>query len=200
MNTDIQTLRNNYSRFSDDKIFKLAKEELFQLNEEAVIVLKEEVIKRQLPLIELIKNNLSYQENINALIDGHSDYVRNLPCPICGSEEYLLNAVVVSSVTSYIVFTRHAKDFHIGCPPCLTQKKNSAEGITLAFGWWGFPFGIIETFSGISRNTAAQNIINSGEMSEHLTNLVTYELSNYQGDEAEFREYLSVKIHSLLNS
>lgn len=199
MNTDIQTLRENYSRFSDNTLLKLAKDDLFQLTEDAVQVLKEEVTKRGLPFMDIIETKLSRRQNAEVMVDTYCNYIRDLHCPICSSEEYLLNAVVVSKVKSYIAFTRHVQTFHIGCPPCLTDIRNNADTITSTRGWWGFPFGIIETISGMNKNTVAQRMIDSGEMSEHLVNWVIQELTKFKGDENEFQEHLQRRVGEFRN-
>lgn len=154
----VETLRKTYSKLSDAKIRELVENDVLNLTSEGLQVLKEEVVKRQLPLLPSIDNVFKDQLEINKLIEEQCKVIRDQPCPMCGTEEYKLNGIRLFTVVSFITVTNRKEEFHMGCYNCLMEKKRKAEDKTSLLGWWGI-FGFSETHRCLKANdTAAEEL------------------------------------------
>jgi len=156
---NLEQLRKNYEQFDDKKLLRIASEEAARLRPEALELLKQEIARRGLTT-DAVKAADVLTKEVNA--EELADYVetlRNLPCPICGSTGEKLNATIVSSVMSFIVFTHQSKELKIACPQCLNKQNNNAMIKTALLGWWGIPFGLVRTPAALMFNARqkAQN-------------------------------------------
>lgn len=177
----IEAIRKHYSTLTDTKIRDLAERDVLNLTPEGLQVLKEEVIKRNLPLLRSIDDAFSRQEQINQLILDKCNQIRDLPCPICNSEEYKLNGIKLSTVVSFITLTQHKEQVHIGCYNCLIELKRKAEDKTSLLGWWGV-FGIGTTLRALKSNDkAAEELLldqPSTSLWQYATELVQQEYAS----------------------
>src|ERR671927_98540 len=95
---DIQFVRENYQRLSDQELIRVATQDAVGLTPEAQEVIKEEIERRKLDT-NIVKGvqaqNKSYtiQE-----IDNYCDIVRKLNCPSCGTSSTRLNGTMTSEV------------------------------------------------------------------------------------------------------
>jgi hypothetical protein len=162
----IDIIRKHYSKLSDDKLRELA-DDVLSLTEDGRLVLQEEYTKRGLPLARTIENIYKDQEEINKLIVQKCDTLRNLSCPICRSEEYLLNGILLITVKSFITVTDTKERFHLGCPNCLLELKREAEDSTSLLGWWGI-FGIGTTLKALKHNDSEERELRTGQATNSL--------------------------------
>lgn len=101
MTSNIHHLREHYSKIPEYKLRSIVEKDVLTLTPEGLQVLKEEVVKRNLPLLRSIDDAFSRQGQINQLILDKCNDVRDLPCPICNSVEYKLNGINLSTVVSF---------------------------------------------------------------------------------------------------
>jgi len=171
MNQNIATIRKHYSTLTDEKIRSLVGKDLLTLTPDGLQVLKEEVVKRDLPLLKSIDDAFKQEELINQLILDKCNEIRDLPCPICNSNEYKLNAIQLTTVTSLLA-TNVKKQLHIGCNNCLMELKQSAEDKTSLLGWWGF-WGLFETSKALRINDIGAEELKLDRPSSALTTYVS---------------------------
>lgn len=167
------SLRETYSQLSDEQVTRLAMEEAQGLTPEAVDVLKAELRRRQLDdrlaeVIEIQQRELEPEEH-RELIESF----RKLPCPICKSVGRSLNAIRVATAQSFLVMTTVQKRVVVGCPECLLAAARNAKRHTLAFAWWGIPWGPIRGFQALSINAKATSAAKRQEATAELYSYVT---------------------------
>ncbi|MDY7094537.1 MAG: hypothetical protein SX243_16320 [Acidobacteriota bacterium] len=97
---------------------------------------------------------------------------RSEDCPICESQESPLNAFKVTTVQSFIFWTRSEKEVVLGCPDCIVRAATKARIKTLLFGWWGFPWGIPATIVGFFQTRKALRAHQFPEPTPELLGLV----------------------------
>jgi hypothetical protein len=126
MSIHINNIRKHYLTLPNEKLWTIVKNGIRDLTADGIQVLKEEVSRRgDLPLLSLLNQVLKNQANLDFMIEERCRFVRDLPCPICESEEYKLNGVMISTVS----LSSNSLDFHLGCYNCLIKKKNDAASI-----------------------------------------------------------------------
>lgn len=157
MGYNIEDLKRNYAKFSDEQIIRLATEETTSLRPEALKLLKEEIKNRNLPAdifrgIEAQFKEVSIQEVLD-----YCEVLRKQPCPVCNSTKNKLNATITGSVMSFIVMTNYEKVLRIACPQCLDTLNKNAMIKSAILGWWGMPWGIIRTVQALWLNNKMQN-------------------------------------------
>jgi len=95
---------------------------------------------------------LSASQNIpQADIDRQVEEVWRGNCPKCKG----LGPVDVHKfhqVWSALVLTRWTSSQQVSCRSCGTKRQAGAALMSLVFGWWGFPWGLILTPVQITRN------------------------------------------------
>lgn len=101
------------------------------------------------------------------MVDKKSEELRDLPCPICGSEEYKLNAVKITTVVSFITITNVKDEFHFGCYNCLQAFKQKAKDKTSLLGWWGI-YGITTSHRALKSNDKVIQDITLDKPTEEL--------------------------------
>jgi len=140
MSVSIKSVRKHYRTLSDARIREIVEGESSTLTNDGLMVLKEEITKRNLPLLKTINNKLQEKEDITSLIEERCRIIRDQPCPICGSEEYKLNAVELSKVRLGLKST----EFNLGCYDCLVKKNSeTTDGYSILnlFSLWGLVSG-----------------------------------------------------------
>lgn len=95
---------------------------------------------------------LSASQNISqADLDRQVEEVWRGNCPQCRG----LGPVDVHKfhqVWSALVLTRWSSRQQLSCRSCATKKQLSATLLSLAFGWWGIPWGLVLTPVQMTRN------------------------------------------------
>jgi hypothetical protein len=155
---DLEQIKKNYERLSDEKIVHMANFESNQLEPEVVQILIDEIKKRNLSsnLVEAVKTStkeLSGQE-----FQKYVDLIRNLPDPTTGDVASKINATIVSMTFSVILFTRQTNKLFFGTDKSIRKKLEESTTATAIAGWWGFPFGIIYSISSLRRNSKMRKI------------------------------------------
>jgi hypothetical protein len=72
-------------------------------------------------------------------------------CPKCGSLGPV-DVHKVHEVWSALVLTRWTTRGQVSCRSCATKRQLGGAAFSLAFGWWGFPWGLVLTPVQITRN------------------------------------------------
>jgi hypothetical protein len=95
---------------------------------------------------------LNASQNIpQADIERRVEEVWRGNCPKCGG----LGPVDVHKfhqVWSALVLTRSTSNQQVSCRSCGTKRQLGAALMSLVFGWWGFPWGLVLTPVQITRN------------------------------------------------
>jgi hypothetical protein len=86
-----------------------------------------------------------------AAIGEHIRKVRLGPCPECGADAPI-DAHKSHIAVSYLIATSWKSNLHICCRRCAQRYQWKAIGTTIAWGWWGVPWGFIMTPVQIIRN------------------------------------------------
>lgn len=154
MNTgiDLNYVQQTYQKMSDDELVRTATQDAHGLTPCAMEIVINEIKKRGLD--ETIVKGVEAQNKTYTIeeVDKYCDIVCKLSCPSCGSTTERLNATTTGEVMSFIFFTTYKKKIKIGCPHCLDDANNNALTKTAVLGWWGIPWGIINTIQSISLN------------------------------------------------
>jgi hypothetical protein len=145
-------LKENYRKFSDEKLMRLAAEDAAKLRPEALALLQEELETRG--LAEVAQKEIAAQFRVlsEAEIKDYCALIQATPCPICHSATKPLNATVTNQVSSFIFLTTWKEKLTIACPSCLDKLIESATSHSIIVGWWGIPWGIIRTVKAINSN------------------------------------------------
>jgi hypothetical protein len=80
--------------------------------------------------------------------------LRESPCPLC-DRDGPLDVFQSHWAYSIVSFTRWGSNSHLCCRRCARKKQALSTLSTLAFGWWGFPFGLLVTPYQVGRNIHA---------------------------------------------
>ena len=116
---------------------------------------------------------LSVSQTIPAdVLDRKIEEVWRGNCPKCNG----LGPVDVHKshqVWSIFVLTRYSTKSQVSCRSCATKTQAGALAMSLFFGWWGFPWGLIITPVQVTRNIVDMvNGPHSAEPSPELRKLV----------------------------
>jgi hypothetical protein len=128
-------------------------------------------------------------------IHTYADLIRQLPCPVCHRTTQPLNGTIVYTVKSFLVLTYSRRKPLIACPDCLTKANNLAILSTSVLGWWGFPWGLINTPQYIYKNVAAKK----HNKSIHPNN-VLLSLTLQHANEIEANKNNSEKLKEIIKS
>ncbi len=80
------------------------------------------------------------------------DSIHEKKCPRCHSKNSPLNAFLIITVKSFLLFTFNKKEIVIGCPKCIISTARKANIKSLLYGWWGFPLGPLSTIFALMHN------------------------------------------------
>lgn len=166
---NLEEIKKNYENYDDSNIELIATTEAYGLHEEVIQILKNEIKKRNLS-DELLKSieaqtKEGILKNVN-LIRAHS-------CPVCHSKTKRLNATIVGKVSSFIIYSSYEKEIKIACSDCLDEFHRKANINSALFGWWGIPWGPINTISSLLFNNKMKRAYHRKNPSEVLTKFVT---------------------------
>lgn len=75
----------------------------------------------------------------------------------------------------------------VGCPDCLDKLNNSALNKTVAFGWWGFPWGVIRSIQAITLNIKSKHSNHMDSPNQFLRSFVLFNI----GQLVAFKEDLT---------
>ena len=154
---DIELVKENYRRLSDQELIRAATQNANGLTPEALAFIKEEIERRNLGTHVANAVDAQNRQFTIGEIDEYCNLMRGLPCPSCGRNEQLLNATLLHNVVSFLIVTTYSKKIKIACPPCLDKANISSTVNSSIFGWWGFPWGIVRTIQAISGNIKSRN-------------------------------------------
>ncbi len=160
---DLDYIRENYKKFTDDKIESLAKSDVRKLRPEVIPILIEEIKSRGLAESLLAGIEAQTKTYKPEELDAYYNFVQNQPCPVCHSRDKNLNALLLTEVLSIILITRTTLHLKIACHGCLEKLANTSNFKTATLGWWGFPIGIIKTISALIANSKMRKNIISDE-------------------------------------
>ena len=110
---DINDIKENYKKFDDWEIEKIASEEAASLRPEVIDILKSEIEKRNLNLNLLDSVNSQIKELTESEFNQYSNILRNHPCPSCKSRTNRINATMVGRVISMLILTNYEKNLKI---------------------------------------------------------------------------------------
>ena len=172
MEPSIDQLRRNYEQLDDQKLIQLATEKAISLRPEALNLLKKLIKERGLPDTILAGIDAQFKEIKESDLLEYTELIRKIPCPICNSADEKLNATMAGTVTSFIVMTHYKKELIIACPNCLDEQNKLAMRKSALFGWWGFPWGIINTIQALIFNSRMKKQNRQSEANDLLNNFV----------------------------
>ena len=193
---DIKDIEKHYERISDDEIIRIATTDARGLRPEVFGIIENEIRKRNLDPNILDGALAQNKEYSIEEVEAYSNFLRDLPCPICGSTKQKLNGTILHTVKSFIFFTTCEIEPIIACPDCLDKKNNDAIFSTVLLGWWGIPSGFFKTPIHIYRNLKAKkenrvNYSNSTLLSFTLGNIGKIE--TYKDNKEELKEIIKAK-------
>jgi hypothetical protein len=81
--------------------------------------------------------------------------IRNGNCPVCSRRGEEIELRKSYKAISYVIMTRWGGYPIISCSSCHRKKALGDFILTLCFGWWGFPWGLIITPVQLIRNISA---------------------------------------------
>lgn len=101
---------------------------------------------------------------------------------------------MTGEVMSFIVFTAYTKKIGIGCASCLDKANNNSLLKSVLLGWWGIPWGIINTIRSIILNLRSKKSNHSYEHSDYLVGFALSkigELETYKGNKQKLQEIIT---------
>ncbi len=120
-----------------------------------------------------------------------NDYLKNFKCQRCGVTDHTLRIVHFPYAVSLIFVTLKRGWGGIFCSECRKEEMAKAKFISLFFGWWGLPWGIVYTLKSLfSFWGEIPNQVNA----EYVKALgrVLYNLGDYFDARIAFKESLEI--------
>ncbi len=151
---DLNDIKENYKNFDDYKIEKIASEEANKLRPEVLDILKAEIKKRNLNLNLIDSVDSQTKELTESEFNEYCEILRNHPCPNCESKTQKINATMVGRVISMLIMTNYEKTLKVACSNCLDAMHSKANTKSALLGWWGFPWGPIQTIRSFMFNSS----------------------------------------------
>ncbi|MDB6031002.1 MAG: hypothetical protein JWM16_1340 [Verrucomicrobiales bacterium] len=151
----IHDLRQTYSNMADEELRQIAVFETTELSDDATQVLREEMGRRG--LLDGFNAAISAQrhtytpDQVKELIRR----VRQLPCPMCGIRGQTIHGRRIITRRGFLWLHRKQEVFRIGCKSCIRKAGLRANTISMAWGLFGFPFGLILGFGTVLDNLRA---------------------------------------------
>jgi len=143
MEMDIDEIRENYKRFENDRIKRIAKNDARSLKQDSVPVLIEEIKKRGLSnrLIDWVnaeRRRLSAEELADLKMK-----TKKCKCQLCKKNTDLKGFKFMASTGIIIDHSTYCYKL-IVCAKCGRKKQKSALISTMVFGWWSL-YGLLCT-------------------------------------------------------
>lgn len=193
---DIQFVRENYQRMSDEELIRIATQDAVGLTPEAQEVVSEEITRRNLDTNIIKGVQAQNKEYTIEEIDKYCTLVRNLTCPSCQTNSKMLNGTLVSEVMSFIFFTQYKKQIKVACPSCLDKANNNALFLTSLVGWWGIPWGIIKTIQAIGNNLKSKRTNHIDSPNDYLRSFVLSKIGQfetYKNDKEKLQQIIATE-------
>jgi len=165
---DIKFVEERYSKMSDEELIRISTTNAKGLRPEVFGIIENEVKKRNLNPDILKGAKAQNKEYTLEEVSAYSNQLRDLACPICKSNSNKLNGTTTHKVKSFILFSSYDVETIIACPTCLNKKNNDAMISTVLLGWWGIPWGLINTPRYLLRNFNAKKHIRDVEPNDAL--------------------------------
>ena len=169
---DLNDIRDNYKNFPDWKIEKIASEEAGSIRPEVLDILKAEIKKRNLNLSLIDSVDSQTKELTESKFNEYCDILRNHPCPNCESKTQKINATMVGRVVSMLIMTNYEKSLKVACSDCLDKMHNKANTKSALFGWWGIPWGPIQTIRSFIYNSSMKKNNRTEKPNEIFTSFI----------------------------
>jgi len=167
---DLNDIKENYKKFEDWKIEKIASEEAGSLRPEVLDILKTEIENRKLNLLDTI--DAQTKEITESEFNDYYNVLRNHPCPKCESKTQKINATIVGRVVSMLILTNYEKCLKVACSNCLDEMHNNANKKSALLGWWGFPWGPIQTIRSFIFNSRMKKNNRTVEPNEIIASFI----------------------------
>ena len=153
---DIEDIRKHYEKMSDNQFIRLLTTNAKGLRPEVFEIIQHEIEKRNLSP-SLLEGALAQNKEYTLKeLEVYAELIRKLPCPVCGNSTEKLNATLVHTVKSFLIFTSSGTEPIVACPNCLDKKNKNAMISTALLGWWGIPWGVLKTPLYLYRNFKAK--------------------------------------------
>ncbi|MEL7428326.1 MAG: hypothetical protein AAFN81_35505 [Bacteroidota bacterium] len=165
---NLERIKENYSRMSDEQIERIALFEMASLRSEVVEIVEREIESRGLR--EGLRVGIAVQlkgiseEEFGEVIDK----IRNLPCPICYEVGKGLEGSYLRKVRSIIAFSSYEKTGIIACEDCLNTVRREALLKNIVMGWWEIPGGLYRTPQAILGHFSDKNPKNKAKISKKI--------------------------------
>ncbi len=169
---NISDIKDNYKTFEDSKIKHLALNEVASLRPEVIEILKEEIKTRNLSENLLNSIEIQLHEPSESEINNYAEILKNHECPICKSKTQTLKISSIGEVVSIIVMTNYNKTLKVGCEDCLTELNNKAITKSAILGWWGIPWGPVQTIRSFIYNSQMKKNNRINQQNEHYHGLI----------------------------
>lgn len=164
---NLNDIRENYKRFDDYQIEKIALEEAHSLRPEVLDILKAEIKQRNLNLNLINSVDSQTKQLTNDEFNEYCEILKKHPCPKCKSKTQKINVTMVGEVVSMVIISDYDKSVKVACSNCLDDIHNKANIKTMLLGWWGFPWGPIYTIRSFIFNSNMKKN-NRGEQSNQI--------------------------------
>ena len=142
---NIEEIKKHYQTLDDFKLEQIAMQDAGNLEPEVLEVLKDEIKRRNLNSGLLDSVEVQSNSVDEADLMRYCELLMNQVCPVCQTNRSKLNVTLVGQATSFIIMTSYNKDLKIACADCLDQMHSKANLKSGVFGWWGFPWGPVQT-------------------------------------------------------
>lgn len=172
---DLKLIEENYARMSDAELERIATTDTHGLRPEVYQIIENEIKKRNLNPNLASGAKAQNKEYTIEELEAYSKLLRELPCPICGNHKEQLNGTVSYTVKSFLFLTRSTAEPTIACGSCLDKKNNDAIQSTALLGWWGIPWGILNTPVYIYKNIQAKK---QNKLEKPNNTMLLFTLSN----------------------
>lgn len=193
----VEEIRENYKKLEDYQIEKLAANESKTLRREVLVVLKDEIEKRNLnptliTWIDAETNPLSEAEKKEL-----TKKMKNLTCPNCKRTKTVLSGHEFTTIISMLIICKQKTQKKILCDSCASSEKMSAFFQTFLFGWWSRSGILLTPYTLIKQpiNFFFKKKINTRVMNDFFT--VTNGLIRIQGSEDKALEEIIKKYNTI---
>ncbi|GLB48549.1 hypothetical protein [Neptunitalea lumnitzerae] len=164
----LQEIRNNYQRFSNTKLLRIAENDAKELPDEVIEILKSEITRRKLgdhliQAIDIVRKPITEED-----YKAYYELLSKMPCPYCNSKTAKNNVTMVRKTTSAIIITHRTNKPKIGCSNCLDGLHRSANIHTFFLGWWGIPWGPIHSLRTFYKNRKMRKRFNHSNQLDEL--------------------------------